>query len=546
MPCGLIVGLALLFTHARANAQNATSAPSNVILATTFGAKGDLRNVPHLSFRAGSRTVMASAGTFVAGDMGKVVSGVGMGADRVPVSDVSQIVGISADGAQVTTLDEARVSLSDVLGGVGTDNSEAMQRCWDASAKRGLVCWVPAGQFLFASKPLVIRTHMSVEGAAPELSSLVCAPSLRDCVGLDEGPVQFVYLSRIGLSGTEAHLPPPKDAQSAQRGFTLVAHGNPSGAGGGLWQSRFVQVEVSGFWGDELTLRGGRGEYMHPNQFLFFDDLELQAARGSPGVGPPADSYRLRLEGQNAQIVFSGGQIHGSIGSQLGNGVLIDGAGVVRFEGVTCEWLDACLDVPNATAVRFSDGWIENVKRVATLGEKGVRGFTLDRNYLANSCYDQRDHRGWCLKVASAKADVGVSFAENTLAWGVAPLDALLAGPGGGAVDARDTVENGVLKSGVNGGGRSQRAGDAGAFWRKAMTQTPWIAHGSEAVVRLTWAPGPFATEDFTATCQTFGGNSAVQVEGIVQQSAKDIDVLVRNLSPDEQFRATVECVGVR
>ncbi len=419
-----------------------------------------------LSFQAGSRVVRGNAGTFLSTDVGKVVSAAAMGPDRVPVSATSQIVAIAPGGAEATTLDEARVTLNKVSGLVGTDNSEPLQRCWDASGQRGLVCWIPAGQFLFASKPLILRTHMSIEGASPELTNLLCASSIRDCVKLDEGPVQFVYLSRFGVDGTEADLAPPKDAASAQRGFTLVAHGNPGGAGGGLWQSTFSHIEIANFWGDELTLQGGVGEYMHPNQFLFFEDLELQTARGSPGVGPPADSYRLRLVGQNAQIVFSGGQIHGAIGSQLGNGVLISGAGVVRFEGVTCEWLDSCLEVPNATAVRFTDGWIENVKRVATLGDKGVRGFTLDHNYLANSCYDQRNHGGWCLKLASAKTDVGVSFAHNTLAWGVAPPDALVSAPEGAVVDASDTLENGALKNGSV--GRQPGRGASSASWRKA------------------------------------------------------------------------------
>lgn len=552
--CRALLNVGLLFAAvvhivqpSRMVAQASGSAPANVILATSFEAKGDLRIVQHLSFQAGSRAVQASVGTFGPGDVGKFVTGVALNGDRVPVSVASQIVAVAAGGAQATTLDEARATLKDVFGGVGTDNSEPMQRCWDASARRGLVCWVPAGRYLFASKPLVIRSHMSVEGAAPELSTLVCAPSIRDCVGLDEGPVQFVWMSRIALSGTEAHLPPPKDAQSAQRGFNLVAHGNGGGAGGGLWQSTFSHVEVSEFWGDEFTLRGGVGEYMHPNQFLFFEDLELQAARGSPGVGPPPDSYRLRLVGQNAQIAFSGGQIHGSIGSQLGNGVLIDGAGVVRFEGVTCEWLDACLDVANGTMVRFTDGWIENVKRVATLGAKGVRGFTLDHNYLANSCYDQGTHKGWCVKLEAAKADTGVSFARNYLAWGVAAPDALITAPPGAAVDAPGTVENGVLKNATDGNAaRNRSPGENEQPWRKAKTTTPWIAHGSQAIVHLTWAPGPFPTDDFTASCVTFGGNSAMRVEGVVQQNAAGIDVIVRNLDPSEQQRTSVECIGVQ
>ena len=536
----------MVFSATWSSGQQSHGPPQNVVLATSFGAKPDLRPVQHLNFEAGSRAVEAPPGTFAPEDVGRVVFAAHLGADGVPVSIVSQIVAVTQGGGQATTLDEARASVHDVSGGIGTDNSDPLQQCWDASAHRGLICWIPAGQFLFASKPLVVRTHMSVEGASPELSMLVCAPSIRDCIGLDEGPVQFVYLSRISLSGTEANLPPPRDAASAQRGFNLAGHGNGGGAGGGLWQSTFSHVEVAQFWGDEFALRGGVGEYMHPNQFLFFEDLELQTARGAPGIGPPQDSYRLRIVGQNAQIVFSGGQIHGAIASQLGNGVLIDGAGVVRFEGTTCEWLDSCLTIANGTAIRFSDGWFENVKRVATLGEKGVRGFTLEDNYLANSCYDQRTHGGWCVKLASAKADLGVSFARNTLAWGVAPPDAVVAAPPGAVVDASGLVENGALKDASTGAARagSKAAGES-APWRKAMAMSPWIAPGSSATAHLTWAPSPFPSEVFTASCVTFGSHAVVRVEGIVRQSAKDLDVSLTNVDPRNQQRAMVSCVGV-
>ncbi len=531
--------------------------PPSVLSATSFGAVGDLRVVGHLSFKAGSRAVQAEAGTFSAADVGKLVLGL-TSKDGLPASVSSQIVAVAANGVSATLLDETSTSLDAQTGGVGTDNADAIQRCWDASATRGLVCWLPAGQFLFAGHPLTLRSHMSVEGGAPELTALVCAPSIRDCVGLDDGPVQFVSMSRLALNGTEGDLPPPKETRAAQRGFSLKARGSGQ-AGGGLWQSTFAHVQVSGFWGDEFTLEGGTGEYMHPNQFLFFEDLELQAARGAPGIGPPPDSYRLRLLGQNAQIMFSGGQIHGAINSQLGNGVLIDGAGVVRFEGVTCEWVDSCLDIRSGTAIRFTDGWIENAKRVATLGPKGVRGFTFDHNYLANACYDRQTHGGWCLKLASAKEDAGVMFAHNTLAWGVAPPDGLIVAPPGAGVAAVDTLENGVNHDLRAGGAAGARAGSAGAGrsvastaasgaaagWRKAMALSDFIPAGGTATVALVWSPAPFPSSDFTASCVTVGAKAVVRVEGIVEQTAEHLQVQVRNTDTRSPQRATVHCVGM-
>ncbi len=538
------------------NAQGKAQAPQppSVLLATSFGAIGDLRPVGHLSFKADSRSVQAEAGTFSAADVGKLVMGL-TSRDGAPASVSSQIVAVAADGASATLLDETANSLDAQTGGIGTDNADAIQRCWDASAARGIVCWFPAGQFLFAGHSLTLRSHMSVEGGAPELTALVCAPSIRDCVVLDDGPVQSISMSRLALNGTEGDLPPPKEARLAQRGFYLKARGSGQ-AGGGLWQSTFAHVQVSGVWGDEFTLEGGTGEYRHPNQFLFFEDLELQTARGAPGVGPPPDSYRLRLVGQNAQIMFSGGQIHGAINSQLGNGVLIDGAGVVRFEGVTCEWVDSCLDVRGGTAIRFTDGWIENAKRVATLGAKGVRGFTFDHNYLANACYDRQTHGGWCLKLASAKEDAGVTFAHNTLAWGVAPPDSLLVAPPGAVVAVVGTLENGAsydtrapgARAGSVGTGRSVGAATGSvdaAGWRKAMAVSEFIPAGGTATIPLVWSPAPFPSPDFTASCVTVDVKAVVRVEGIVEQGADYLEVQVRNTDPRSPQRATVHCVGM-
>ncbi len=516
--------------------------PARLLLATEFGAVGDLRPLDHLSFRAGTREVHAPASTFAAADVGRTVFGVALDAERVPVSATAALVAVSADGAQATLDRPATVTLANVRGGLGTDNADALQRCWDQSTARGLVCFVPAGQFLFAKQPLRVRRYMSVEGSAPEASSLVCAPVIRDCVGLDDGPVQFVSISRLELRGTEGDLAPPRSNATAQRGFHLIAHGTGE-AGGGLWQSSFAHVQVSNFWGDEFALEGGKGETMHPNQFLFFEDLELQAARGAPGLGPPEDSYRLRLSGQNAQIQFLGGQIHGSIGSQLGKGVFLDGVGVVRFEGTTCEWLDNCLDVRNGVAVRFADGWIENVKRVATLGENGVRGFSLEGNYLANACYDARTHGGWCVRLASAEADTGTVFAHNFLAWGTPP-DALVLMPPGAAVSGTNTLQTGA--SADAGASSPAKPTNTGISWRRAKGRTPWIGPGASATVHLAWAPAPFATADFTASCVTYGAPTALQVKGIVRQNAAGVDVMMTNTDPRQPQRGLVECIALR
>lgn len=506
----------------------------------TYGAKADFQSLQHLSMIQGSATIQASTPVFGAGDVGKTIFVISPALGTT--SFVSVVTGIAANGTQALVRETAPRSFQDAAGGFGNDDSVAVQQCWDESSARGALCRMPAGDYLLAARPLVIRRHLDAEGAAPEATSLVCAPSLRDCVVLDDGPVQFVSLRRLEVRGSEGAEPPPAIAHDAQRGLVLIAHGQGN-AGGGLWQSSFAHLQLSDFWGDELVLQGGTGEAQHPNQFLLFEDLELQAARGSEGVGPPADSVRLRMLGQNAQIRFTGGQIHGSIGSQLGRGVLIDGAGVVRFEGTTCEWVDRCLEIVSGTTIRFTDGWVENAKHFAVLGPGPLRGVTLDHNYLANSCFDLRTHTGACVEITGDDV-AGVSFTHNVLAWGTAPPDRVVLAPKQALVEAGSTLENGVLRDRSVGMAVLPGA-NGGSTVRVARGSTGWLAPRQTVRVQMTWSTKPFSTDDFTPTCTLLGTTGALELLGIVRESRSSVEVAVRNSRSVEAERSSIRCVGI-
>ena len=503
-----------------------------------FGAVADFHEVSGVRTIAGEAQVHAPAGTFLPGDVGKLLFLFGAGSVGAHQAIVSTVQSVAEEGRTAMLQHPAEASVEAAGGGLGTDNAQALQACWDASSTRGKPCSMAGGRYLFSATSLRVRRHMRVQGNAPEQTSLVCSPARRDCVVLDDGPVQFVTLDGWELAGTEGALAPPSTNDEAQRGFMLRARGAGL-AGGGLWQSSFRHLQVAGFWGDELALIGGSGDTQHPNQFLFFEDVELQAARGDGVQQPPRDSVRLRLQGQNAQIRFVGGQIHGTIAGQFGVGVVINGAGVVTFDGVTCEWLDRCLTVRTASTISFHRGWIENVKQVVETGPGPVRGVFLNQNYLANSCFDTRDRSGFCFGALNPQSQ-DLAFSQNQLAWGTPPDQLLRAAPGV-SIRASDNDTNGV----VNDPSPAMKTVETGSEGRQGRARSGWIAFGASGSMAVSWLPRPFPDGDITASCVTVGGEGELSVVGIDRLSASGLRVKVENRGNGGPQRALIECTGL-
>ena len=522
------------------------SAPQLVVTPQQFGGAGDFRDLAGLRLLAGETTLTGTPGMFSAQDAGRTIFVFGAGSTGSQNALISKVVQVGADGSTARLQESSGRSVDHATGGIGTDNAAALQSCWDASSARGLTCYMQGGRYLYAQSSLTLRRHMRAEGSTPEQTSLVCAPSQRDCVLLDSGPVQFVGLENFELAGTEGALPPPARNDAAQHAFVLRAHGDAGGAGGGLWQSNFRHIQVSNFWGDELALYGGTQDLQHPNQFLSFEDLELQTARGDAEARPPADSYRLKLVGQNAQVHFTGGQIHGTLVGQFGQGVLIDGAGVIQFEGVTCEWLDRCLQVQKGATISFTHGWVENVKDVVELGPGPVNGVFFDQNYLANSCFDLKTHSGFCLHALSA-ATQDVSFSQNVIASGTAPPDAVLQASPGVTVassynDMNGTVANGTARP-VSAGVVQDSSRTESPRWQQAKGVSPWIAAGQSTDMTVSWSPGPFATANLQASCVT-DGSFGISVVGIRSLTRQDAHVLLQNRDLWKASRATILCTA--
>jgi hypothetical protein len=504
-------------------------------------AQGNYVDLQNLSIDAKSNVVRTAAQVFSPKDVGKVVfiAGAGLSGFHQWLIATAQSV---PDGHTLVLSVSAARAVRDASGGMGSDDTNALQKCWDATGRERTRCEMAGKSYLFNAASLIVRDRSVINGVSPKSTVLVCGPSVQDCVALDSGPVQFTTLSNFQLSGVEGNLSAPASDSLAQHGFHFVAHGPSAAPGGGFWQSQLIRVEVTGMWGTELTLEGGQHDYMHPNQFLTFADLELQSPFGGRTEAPPIDSFRFHAKGQNAQIEFIGGQIHGTLKGQFGNGILLEGTNVVSFSGTTCEWLDKCLVLAsNATEISFTDGWIENVRQVMDVNGPS-RGFYLERNHIANSCYDLRDHSGFCVRVSAPLGTYG-TFTRNFLHWGGVPgPDATLVGVSSPQINGSDNLVGNTWTDYTLGQTRAQVAPFAPVLRRGAASLD--VARNLSSIV-VTWQPSAFVDSQYTATCSVVSPDATLTIDRISSKTPSQVDVHLLPAEGNSPPRGHVECVAI-
>jgi hypothetical protein len=513
----------------------------------TWGAQGNYVDLQNLSMDAQSNIVRSTTQVFSPRDIGRVVFVAGAGLSGFHQWLIATAQSVPNDRTLVLSASAER-AVRDASGGMGSDDTDALQKCWDATGRERTRCEMAGKSYLFNSASLIVRDRSVINGISPKATVLVCGPSVQECVGLDSGPVQFTTLSNFQLSGVEGNLPAPGSDSLAQRGFHFVAHGPSTPPGGGLWQSQLIRVEVTGMWGTELSLEGGQQDYMHPNQFLTFADLELQAPFGDHTEAPPIDSFRFQAKGQNAQIEFIGGQIHGTLNGQFGSGILLQGTNVVSFSGTTCEWLDKCLVLTgNATETSFTDGWIENVKQVIDVKGPG-RGFYLERNHIANSCYDLRDHSGFCVRLSSPLETYG-TFNRNFLHWsGVIGPDTTLSGSSSPQVNASNNLVGNIWTDYTLGQTRAQvapAADSAPMLRRGASSLNPVSARGNLSSLVVTWQPSAFLDSQYTATCSIVSPDATILIDRISLKTPSQVTVHLLPAEDGSLRRGHVECLAI-
>jgi hypothetical protein len=242
-------------------------------------------------------------------------------------------------------------------------------------------------------------------------------------------------------------------------------------------------------------------------------------------------------------MIFNGGQIHGTGHGQFGNGILLDGAGTIQFNGTTCEWLDQCIAVRGGSNISFRNGWIENVKQVANALDTRVRGLYIDRNYIANSCYNLQDHSGFCFLMPPGDGSFG-SFSQNILNWSSAKPDHVVPSP-----SRSIAVERNYYRSSLQDLPAQHPSANcpsaALSSLRAGHLVLPSIASGRRQEVTIKWAPSPFSDANYDASCTIRNPSSRLSVVGIQDATASLIKVAIENNDKTRSESGSLSCIGI-
>lgn len=291
-----------------------------------------------------------------------------------------------------------------------TDATAAIQAAINAAASStagsGIVL-LPGGTYKISSAAgLVLKNGVSIVGQSSSTTKLDCKYTAVNCISLAAGTVANIHVQGLSIVGdyTAAIANSVK-----QRGMLLLS--SDSGGVGGLWQSDFSDLVINSFTGEGIWLRGALNDFLHPDQFLIFSNVSVNAqASSTRGTGcyvtpesidpthanGTTSCYLLRMTGQVDQISFVNGQVNGPSGTKNGTNVYIGyeiantetaTPAVVNFgSGWTCQQADTCAWLNWASDVHFDGNWFEALNRGVKISSSKVDSIT--HGHFANATSD--------------------------------------------------------------------------------------------------------------------------------------------------------------
>ncbi len=209
------------------------AASSNAAVTTysvlAYGAKGDMLPNGHnvfaqATFTSGSNVVSVPSASFTSADVGKYI-GPGLGAmpELGFQPAIAQIVGVN-DSTHITISVNA-VSSGNAYIVWGTDNGPAFQACMAAAASANagpnypVQCYIPSGNYLFATSPYYVLTGASDDGSYGQpaggsgatFSCTVSGGSLSSCTVVTGGsgytPSSTLQTTLSGGCSSTSYLP---------------------------------------------------------------------------------------------------------------------------------------------------------------------------------------------------------------------------------------------------------------------------------------------------------------------------------------------------
>lgn len=290
------------------------------------------------------------------------------------------------------------------------DATAAIQAAINAAASStagGGVVVLPGGTYKISSAAgLVLKSGVSLVGQSSLTTVLDCKYTAVNCISIAAGTVANVHVQGIRMMGDYTNA---TANNVKQRGMLLLAQ--DSGGVGGLWSSDFSDIQVNNFTGEGIWLRGNLNDFLHPDQFLIFSNVQINAQASSTRgtscyVTPEAidpthangttSCYMLRMTGQVDQVTFINGQVNGPNGTKNGTNVYI-GYEVANTEsatpkvinfgnGWTCQQADTCAYLNWSYDIHFDGDWLESLNRGIKLSSS--RSDSVTNCHFANATSD--------------------------------------------------------------------------------------------------------------------------------------------------------------
>lgn len=290
----------------------------------------------------------------------------------------------------------------------------------DLSRAKGGVISLSAG--MQEVLPFTLRDSVIIRGAGRGASQLLgIGPLDGPLVTLAAGPQRYVGLESLSLAAKQ----PSPDSIGLLFESAAAPAGKPHG---GLWWSRFADLEIRGY-GHGLVLLGGIRDYLLPHQFITFERIFISG----PGTA-------IRIDGQVNQTRFRD-CMFGRTGEALDSALIALGNAPVTgnnvpklltFEQCTIQGVELAINAAGLHGLNVEGSWFENngvsIQAAATTGlvvrgcrfaNAGASGAAIMVDDLTGGVVENNVFAGPSTKAAVGGTGTGNLVATNNYAiWG--------------------------------------------------------------------------------------------------------------------------------
>lgn len=313
--------------------------------------------------------------------------------------------------------------------GVDKDNAQlAIQRAIDfayyngqtnvspgsLAPTKGSTVYVPSG--FWTTRQIIMKNGVNLIGDTSE--STIIAADKNDSslylVEMDKGPV------RMSISNIKFYSSSESDIGCLH----FKAEASTTSTSGGYWLGEFKNINIWGFRGHAIFSEGGTaGNYLLPNQFNVFQQINVNLARNAP-----PQTCALKMTGQHGQVTFlncafNGYNVSGKY--HTGNVVNItststtEKSAVISFINSTFQEGDYGLYIQNSENVKVDNCWFENVGDAVTVYGQNLicKAISIENSRFVNAAgygtliVDAANKKqGTCVHVVNSQVTVANNF----------------------------------------------------------------------------------------------------------------------------------------